>query len=311
MVWVKIDDGAMLHPKQMQAGIAACGLWLAGLCYANRHATDGALPGDLRLVCPWEKKHTLDRLAKRLVDVGLWATNEAKKVSDRDPIVIESFSICNYIVFQSQATRDSQTQRREAEKLRQQRFREKTKPVTEASRRDKSVVTVASQHPDPDPIPTRSKRSDPGAAREEKSEPSEPEKITEQIVAGIYANMFNAKCPEAGPFMRAASYSRDFQVIAASCKTRTDVEIGVRNFFASEDRAIREKDYPPTFLARDWSVWRHPPHTRKNTAKPEDFANDQDPSKWVFDRNNPPPAAHVRKRLWWSNENNKRIKGAA
>ena len=155
MVWVKIDDAAPTHPKHMKAGVAAFGLWTAALCYANRHATDGVIPADLRLVCPMEKKNVLERLASRLIEEGLWATNDAKQSADRASNDQQAFIICNYTVFQEQALRERQVQKREAERLRKQRFREKTTHVPSLSQRDTFNVPHLSQHPDPDPIPTR------------------------------------------------------------------------------------------------------------------------------------------------------------
>ena len=69
MAWVKVDDGFPDHPKVLVLTLAAQGLWLAGLCYANRHRTDGQLPsGFLRRVgddSAWTA-------AEELVAVGLW-----------------------------------------------------------------------------------------------------------------------------------------------------------------------------------------------------------------------------------------------
>lgn len=69
MAWVKVDDGFPDHPKVLVLTLAAQGLWLAGLCYANRHRTDGQLPSAfLRRVgdeAAWAA-------AEELVAVGLW-----------------------------------------------------------------------------------------------------------------------------------------------------------------------------------------------------------------------------------------------
>ena len=44
MAWVKLDDKFAQHPKVLQAGPLGLALYVAGLCYANMHLTDGFLP---------------------------------------------------------------------------------------------------------------------------------------------------------------------------------------------------------------------------------------------------------------------------
>ncbi len=41
MAWVKIDDQFTDHPKAADAGPLGIAMQVAGLCYANRHLTDG------------------------------------------------------------------------------------------------------------------------------------------------------------------------------------------------------------------------------------------------------------------------------
>lgn len=43
MTWVKIDEDFASHPKLMEAGPLGMAMQVAGLCYANRHKTDGHL----------------------------------------------------------------------------------------------------------------------------------------------------------------------------------------------------------------------------------------------------------------------------
>ena len=71
MAWVKLDDGMPTHPKIMAAGVKAFALDVAGICYSNKHNTDGfvancvltaVLPG---LNCP-------KKIAEKLVEVGRW-----------------------------------------------------------------------------------------------------------------------------------------------------------------------------------------------------------------------------------------------
>ena len=71
MAWVKLDDAMPTHPKLMAAGPVAFALDVAGICYSNKHATDGfiatfALPAILPGL-PSPKK-----VAAKLVEVGRW-----------------------------------------------------------------------------------------------------------------------------------------------------------------------------------------------------------------------------------------------
>jgi hypothetical protein len=42
-MWVRIDDGAPLHPRPLTAGAEAPWLWVAGLAHCNRATTNGAI----------------------------------------------------------------------------------------------------------------------------------------------------------------------------------------------------------------------------------------------------------------------------
>lgn len=69
MTWTKVDDGFPDHPKVVALGrdrLAAMGLWLVGASYASRYLTDGRVP---KAALP----SGTAKLAKRLVDVGLWS----------------------------------------------------------------------------------------------------------------------------------------------------------------------------------------------------------------------------------------------
>lgn len=44
MVWTKLDDGVLDHPKVAAAGPIGWALWSASLVYANRNLTDGFVP---------------------------------------------------------------------------------------------------------------------------------------------------------------------------------------------------------------------------------------------------------------------------
>ena len=82
MSWVRIDDRAPEHRKQLAAGPIACWLWVCGLAYANRQtAHDGIIPSaalPMLGAIPNVSRH-----AARLVDVGLWdAIDDGYRIHD-------------------------------------------------------------------------------------------------------------------------------------------------------------------------------------------------------------------------------------
>lgn len=75
MMWVRLDCAAPHHHKLLTAGPEAAWLWMAGLCYANLHATDGVIPSSALSALYPTPQWTLRRvrtLATELVRVGLW-----------------------------------------------------------------------------------------------------------------------------------------------------------------------------------------------------------------------------------------------
>lgn len=80
MSWVRIDDHAPRHPKQLQAGPMACWLWVCGLSYCSEHLTDGHIPSVALLTFNIPRP---EREAERLVEVGLWeSTKTGYRVHD-------------------------------------------------------------------------------------------------------------------------------------------------------------------------------------------------------------------------------------
>ena len=105
-MWFKVDDAFWSHPKVIQAGNAAIGLWLRCGSYSAQHLTDGFIPVAIA-------RHIGSAgLARRLVDVGLWTTSE-------DP--------CGYVMHDwadYQPTRATWLARREGNAERQRLWRE-------------------------------------------------------------------------------------------------------------------------------------------------------------------------------------------
>ena len=84
MGWIRLDDGFAEHAKVLQAGPLAAWLHVAGLCYANRHLTDGLIPqAALAQLMSMDGLSNKGRplrvagLAARLVRAGLWERDGA------------------------------------------------------------------------------------------------------------------------------------------------------------------------------------------------------------------------------------------
>jgi hypothetical protein len=73
--WVKIDDGAPDHPKQLAAGAEACWLWVCGLAYCNRQTKRNGFIPEQKVIALFPCRNA-QKLADRLVEVGLWEAVE-------------------------------------------------------------------------------------------------------------------------------------------------------------------------------------------------------------------------------------------
>ena len=72
MAWVKLDDAMPTHPKLMAAGPTAFALDVAGLCYSNKHGTDGFIATYV-LPAVFPGLSNPKRVAAKLVEVERWA----------------------------------------------------------------------------------------------------------------------------------------------------------------------------------------------------------------------------------------------
>ena len=66
MTWGKVDDNLAFHPKVLQAGNEAMGLWIRALSYSCQQLTDGFIPSTVVGVFDGFDS------AERLVQSGLW-----------------------------------------------------------------------------------------------------------------------------------------------------------------------------------------------------------------------------------------------
>jgi hypothetical protein len=78
MSWVKIDDRANEHPKQVEAGAEACWMWVCSLIFCNRNRSqNGFIPGiQIGVLYAKFSKRKSTELARELVRVGLWEVVE-------------------------------------------------------------------------------------------------------------------------------------------------------------------------------------------------------------------------------------------
>lgn len=67
MTWFKVDDELYLHPKTMQAGNAAMGLWVRAGAYSMAKLTEGFV--SIEVV----RSIGSTKLADKLVTAGLWS----------------------------------------------------------------------------------------------------------------------------------------------------------------------------------------------------------------------------------------------
>ena len=107
MPWFRVDDSFWSHPKVIQAGNAAIGLWARAGSYAAQHLTDGFIPAVIA------KQLGSVGLAEKLIKAGLWEPVD-------EP--------CGYLMHDwpdYQPSRATTLMRRESNAERQRTFREK------------------------------------------------------------------------------------------------------------------------------------------------------------------------------------------
>lgn len=89
---MKLDDAMPHHPKVMAAGPNAFALDVAGICYSNKHATDGFIAA-ASLPAVFPALPNPKRWAQKLVDVGRWVEVDGgwriHDVSDYQPTAAE------------------------------------------------------------------------------------------------------------------------------------------------------------------------------------------------------------------------------
>jgi len=72
MVWARVDDSMIDHPKFLGLSLDAIGLWTKALAYCGRHLTDGRIPRAALPLLAAVGMHRALALAAKLVASGLW-----------------------------------------------------------------------------------------------------------------------------------------------------------------------------------------------------------------------------------------------
>lgn len=139
MAWTKLDDRFWCNPKVMSLSDRAFRLYVTSLNWSVANLTDGVVPAAFLRLSSMQSRN---KVTRELVESGLW---------DEHPngeYLIHDFA--DY-----QPTRESESQRLQAQAERQRRFRERRK--AEDVTRDKAVTSRSTNttptRPDPKRIP--------------------------------------------------------------------------------------------------------------------------------------------------------------
>lgn len=141
MAYLKIDDNAPWHPKHLQAGPVACWLWLCGLAYCQRQATDGFIP---TAALPTLGVGNWRRPAAHLVAAGLW-----HKVDG-------GYQVHDFLDWNDSAEERKRKTEKKSEIQAQWRKSKRSASTTPARSAavDASTACLRADHVDPAPTPT-------------------------------------------------------------------------------------------------------------------------------------------------------------
>jgi len=151
MVWVRLADDFVDHPKVVEAGPLASWLYVCGLSYSNRYATDGFIPsGQVRRLADVREP---DLLARKLVEVRLW-----------EPVK-GGYQIHDYAEYQPSSAEVKRD--REATAKRQAEFRRRRSEARNAARNGQSNGTSngVSHADESGPVTRESQPPGPGPSR--------------------------------------------------------------------------------------------------------------------------------------------------
>lgn len=138
MSWVRLDDGFADHPKVLKVGPIGVAIHLWAMCYCARFLTDGLVPIEALVGCPWvSKKDARATAVRRLEGAGLWEAVEG------------GYQIHDFLAYNPDAASVKEKRAKAAE--RQARWRERQKARHNAVKPSfGNAVTNASPTPPPE-----------------------------------------------------------------------------------------------------------------------------------------------------------------
>ncbi len=203
MAWVKLDDTMPTHPKVLAAGPQAFALDVAGICYSNKHATDGMIASyALPAVLPGlsnPKRH-----AAKLVEVGRWVEVDGGWV------------IHDVQEYQPTAAEQKEVSRKRAEAGRKGGSKSKRPGEATSKQSAKQVASV----PD-NPDPTRPVPKNKPLASDKPTRPPDP--IFESIIEACGLNLDELTKSARGATNRAAKELREVGATPDGIRARAKV----------------------------------------------------------------------------------------
>lgn len=171
MAWAKFDDQYPHHPKMIEGGrLEAIGLDVAGICYCNRHLTDGFV-SDKALSLLFPPARNVKKLAQLLVDVGRWHRDDERK----------GYTIHDFLEYNPSRDEVEETRQKKAEAGRRGGKRSGKVRGSKVEAGASGLLEAESNHaelnPRPDPTRTRSPQGDVGT-------PPPPTRVRQLTIGG-------------------------------------------------------------------------------------------------------------------------------
>lgn len=183
MAWVKLDDAMPTHPKLMAAGPVAFALDVAGICYSNKHSTDGFI-ADYALAALFPGMPNPRKVAGKLVEVGRWVEVEG------------GWLIHDVHDYQPTAEQQKEISKKRAEAGRKGGSKSKRSTEADANQSAKQVASGPDNPVPSRPDPTRTRKSNPPSTGVDPEVSQEARDLTRQFAIAVKANGF--KVPKAG-----------------------------------------------------------------------------------------------------------------
>lgn len=269
MTWVRLDDTAPLHPKLLQLSDGAFRLWVHGLAFANRGATDGRIEKSLVPSLNHQGKWTKNQMKILITELlsGLWI--------DRG----DHYEIHHYAHHQAEALKDRVERKRAYE-------REKKRKQREESDNKRFGVPIN--------VPTGHPTGNIGDSPRESSVPTRPDPTRPELSPGGESS---ARPPDP-PAPPSASAPMDAFVrsFAAPSSATPDVEQAISETRQAAGgapyRALSHQDRDAVQRLAEWAALPGvgPARLRealtafwaaKGTAGRLSWMTDEDPGRWL------------------------------